>query len=104
MASETFCYQIEQGAKFLTTPTAQKARGYLAPPLETALKVLDCFADGKPHGFEEVAEDTGLAANTVKQVIRSLKKGRYPFTFTYAEVKTTGRPPLAIQKKKVSRQ
>ena len=100
MAGKVFTQKIRESARFLVTPTAQAARGYLDQPLETALKVLDCFADGKPHSYEEISETTGMHINTVKQIIRALEEGGYPLTFTYAEVKAvTGRKPIAVQRK-----
>lgn len=89
----------------MATPTAQKARGYLDKPLETALTVLACFTDGKPHDYQEVAQETGLHHNTVRQVVNALERGGYPLQFTNAMVKNTlGRPTTTIQKRKVVKQ
>lgn len=101
MAGDKFLARIEGAAKFLATPVAQQARGYLDPPLERALEVLACFADGKPHEYQEIAEATGLHINTCKGIIRALERGGYPLQFTYSEIKaTTGRPPVAVHKKR----
>jgi uncharacterized protein YerC len=100
MAGTKFIERIQKSARFLATPTAQSARGYLDAPLETALKVIDCFADGKPHDYEEISEMSGIHQNTVRQIIRALEIGGYPLQFTYAAMKaTTGRKPVAIKKR-----
>lgn len=105
MAGEKFVERIKQSARFLNTPTAQAARGYLDAPLETALKVLDCFADGKAHDYEKISEATGIHINTIRQIIKSLEEGGYPLQFTYAELKApTGRKPVAIAAKKKRKQ
>lgn len=101
MAGKKFADRIEHSARFLATPTAQQARGYLLEPLETALTILAVFSDGKPHDYEEVAEKTGFHHTTVRQVIRSLERGGYPLQFTYGEVKArTGRKPVAVHLKR----
>lgn len=101
MANQRMIARIERAAKFLATPVAQNARGYLDKPLETALRILDQFADGKPHDYQEVAESTGIHPNTVQQCINALARGGYPLQFTFGEVrKTTGRKPVAIHKKR----
>jgi hypothetical protein len=100
MAGKIFTKKIREAAKFLATPTAQAARGYLDLPLESTLKVLDCFADGLPHSYEEIAEMIGMHDQTVRQIIRALDEGGYSLTFTYAEMKAnTGRKPVAVQLK-----
>lgn len=99
MANQKTIKRIEFAAKFLETRTAQDARGYLDPPLERALEVLDCMSDGQPHDYEEIANEIGLNRNTVQQIINALDRGGYPLTFTYAMVKEkTGRKPVAVQK------
>jgi predicted ArsR family transcriptional regulator len=104
MASKKFADRIEHAAKFLATPAAQKARGYLDQPLETALLVLACFADGKPHDYAEVAEETGLHHNTVRQVVNALDRGGYPLRFTNAMVRSSaGRPTTTIQQRRVAK-
>ena len=98
MANQKTMKRVEGAAKFLATPTAQKARGYLDAPLERALEVLACLGDGKPHDYEEMAQDVGLHPNTVQQIINALDRGGYPLTFTYAMVREkTGRKPVAVQ-------
>jgi len=98
--------RIEQEAKWLRTPTAQQARGRLTKCLETALKVLDAFADGKPHDYEEVAEITGLHKQTCSQVLAALHRGGYGLTYSesqgYQPTSQGGRPPAAVQTKKVA--
>lgn len=95
---------IEGAAKWLRTPTAQQARGYLAPCLETALKVLDAFADGKPHDYDEVAEITGFNHQTCRQVLHALNRGGYGLTFSpslgYQPIPEGGRPTVTAQTKK----
>lgn len=101
MAGDKFVERIKTSARFLATPTAQAARGYLDAPLETALKVLDCFADGKNHDYQEISDATGIHGNTVRQIVRALELGGYPLQFTYAAVKApTGRKPVAIATRK----
>jgi len=102
MAGKKFVERIETAAKFLATPTAQAARGYLDAPLESALLVLAHFSDGKPHDYEEIAEATGMHQNTVRQIVRALERGGYPLQFTYAEVRdaSTGRKPIAVSLKR----
>lgn len=101
MAGTKFVDRIKSAARFLATPTAIAARGYLDAPLETALKVLDCFADGNSHDYEEISELTGIHYNTVSQIIKALEAGGYPLQFTYAELKApTGRKPIAVSKRK----
>lgn len=102
MAGTKFVERIKNSARFLATPTAQAARGHLDDPLETALKVLDCFADGKPHDYAEISETTGIHQNTVRQIIKALDMGGYPLQFTYAEIrsKPIGRKPIAIKTSK----
>lgn len=74
--------RIEKAARFLRTPTARQARGYLDKPLELTLRVLDSFADGRPHHPDEIAESTGLNINTIKQVLSALDRGGYGLLFT----------------------
>lgn len=105
--NKTSVEKIKRAARFLRTPIAQQARGYLASPLETALKVLDAFADGKPHTYEEIAEDTGFAINTVKQVLQALEEGGYGFikspTLGYQPGPEGGRPTTSIQHSRKNR-
>jgi DNA-binding transcriptional ArsR family regulator len=105
MAGDKFLARIESAAKFLATPVAQQARGYLDPPLERALEVLAIFADGKPHNYQEISEATGLHPNTASGIIRALERGGYPLQFTYAEVKDSspGRPAVLVKKGKIKR-
>jgi biotin operon repressor len=103
MAYHVFLSEIEGGAKFLKTPAAQAARGYLAKPLETALRVIDCLADGNQHTYEEIAEQCDLNVETVKQIIRALETGGYPIQFTYEAFKEpgkTGRKRSLVKRKK----
>lgn len=101
MANKNTIARIERAAKFLATPTAQDAKGYLDKPLETALKILDQFADGKPHNYQKISEATGIHPTTVQQVVNALDRGGYPLQFTFGAVrKTTGRKLVAIHKGK----
>lgn len=101
MAGKKFVERIEKSARFLATPTAQQARGYLDAPLESALKVISAFADGQQHDYEELAEITGMHSQTVQQIIRALDRGGYPLQFTHAALKMpTGRKPVTVRKKK----
>lgn len=104
MASTKTMERIKECAKFLSTPTAQNARGYLDKPLETALKVIDQFADGKAKDYEEIAEAIAISPRTVSQIINALNQGGYPLQFTYGAVKaSTGRKPVAVVAKKTPR-
>lgn len=101
--NSTSLQKIEKAARFLRTPTAQTARGYLDQPLETALKVLDCFADGKPRHPDQVAEELGLSETTVKQVLSALNRGGYGLIFSpsqgWTPSRVGGRPPIEVQLK-----
>lgn len=98
MANDKYIERIKQSARFLATPTAIAARGYLDSPLEAALKVLDCFADGEQHDYEEIAEMTGMHKNTVSQIIRALDEGGFPLKFSYSALTAkTGRKPIIIR-------
>ena len=99
MASQSFHNRIQSSAKFLASATAQDARGYLDKPLETALDVLDCIQQ-EPRSYEEISEETGLALNTIKQVLQALKAGGYPLVFYPDEsrkVSRTGPAPLVVE-------
>jgi transcription initiation factor IIE alpha subunit len=94
MAGEKFLRQIKEAARFLATKQARDARGYLAEPLETAFRIIDCVEQSRKTA-EEIALATGLNLNTVKCVIRSLKAGGYPITSNFAEeIKTGERKPV----------
>jgi len=103
VAGQKFVERIESSARFLATSTAQSARGYLDSPLETALLVLDQFADGKARDYAEISEATGLHDSTVRQIIRALDHGGYPLQFKYADFRSKiGRKPVSIQKKETT--
>jgi transposase len=94
MASKAFLTRIEDAAFFLATPTAKQAKGYLDQPLETALKVIDCF-DGDAT-CEAIAERTGLHINTVRNVVAALRRGGYPLSAENGPIRRLGRPALVI--------
>jgi hypothetical protein len=82
MASKKFAERIQGAANFLSTPTAQKSRGYLDPPLESALRVIDCFKHCQPQDAIEVAKLVKMHPNTVRQIINALRKGGYSLQFS----------------------
>lgn len=99
--NEVSIRRIERAARFLRTPTAKAARGYLARPLESALKVLDCLEDGKPHTHEEIAEMSGMNEKSVRQILAALDRGGYGLTFSpslgWKPKPQGGRPIVAAQ-------
>lgn len=80
MANVKTISRIKESALFLGTESAQKARGYLDPPLELALKVIDCIPEKEETGatIEEIAQELQININTVRQILRALIQGEYP--------------------------
>lgn len=56
-----------------------KVRPYLDRPYQLALKVLDCCDATQPLTVREIAQLAGVAQETARQVLQSLKEGGMPF-------------------------
>jgi predicted ArsR family transcriptional regulator len=95
MANQISIDRIREAAIFLASPEAMAARGYLAPPLETALQILGCLG-ARALEYEEIAEETGINENTVRQVINALIQGGYPLQVHYIGLSKTGRKTATI--------
>ena len=94
MVSKNFVQRIEDSAFFLGTPTAKQAKGYLDQPLETALRVIEALVPGAT--YENIAQQTGLHLNTVRNVVAALRRGGYPLSDEDGPISTLGRPSLVI--------
>jgi hypothetical protein len=93
--------RIREDAAWLRTPDAIAARGHLMLCLETAFLVLDVFADGNAHDYEEVAELTGRNKQTCRQILHALNEGGYGFVFSpsqgYKPTERGGRPLVNVR-------
>lgn len=56
-----------------------RVQPYLDRPYQLALKVLDCCDSTQPLTVKEIAQLAGVAQETARQVLHSLKEGGMPF-------------------------
>ncbi|HEY9736647.1 MAG TPA: hypothetical protein V6D06_10205 [Trichocoleus sp.] len=56
-----------------------KIRPYLERPYQLALNLLDCCDSPRPLTVSEIAQSTGVAQETARQVLHALKEGGMPF-------------------------
>jgi hypothetical protein len=68
---------IIKAVPFLRLAVAREYREFLAMPLQSALRVIEGIEIGDVT-IEEIATESELAIETVRQIVRCLKFGGYP--------------------------
>lgn len=66
--------------RYLPQPLQVKIRPYLDRPYQLALGILDCCDSAQPRTVREIAQLSGVAHETARQVLQTLKEGGMAFS------------------------